>query len=300
MSDIKLFRINGENGVSEIEGSHVSVEKKLQELIQHNLFVFLGVNLLDSEYSTGSKHRGRIDTLGIDENNNPVIIEYKRGTNENVITQGLYYLDWLMDHKAAFEKLAKEKYAKEHNPDQEVDWNTPRLLCIAANFTKYDEHAVQQIDRNIELIRYRYYGDEMLLLELVNRQEAQGMQKDQKPNSSYKTASQYLEEANKDMRELYEALDVFLMGLGDNVQKTTTKFYVAYRHMKNFACIRVQTSALLVYVKVNPEKINLEKGFSRDVREIGHYGTGDLELTFKSMKDLERGKELLQKSYEAS
>ena len=32
---------------------------------------------------------------GIDENCSPVIIEYKRALNENVINQGLFYLDWL-------------------------------------------------------------------------------------------------------------------------------------------------------------------------------------------------------------
>ena len=296
MGDIKLFRIHGENGVSEVPSSAAMIEKKLQKLIEDNLDDFLGIDFLASEYSTGSKHRGRIDTLGIDENDKPVIIEYKRGTHENVITQGLYYLDWLMDHKAEFEKLLP----KERKQEQAIDWDAPRLLCIAGNFTKFDEHAVQQIERNIELIRYCHYGEEMLLLELVNRQEAQNTDKSQQPNGKYKTVSENLETANKDIQDLYESLDIVLMGLGENVQKITTKFYIAYRNMKNFACIRVQKSALLVYIKVNPKKIPLEKGFSRDVSSIRHYGTGDLELTLKSMKDLEHGQKFLKMSYEAS
>ena len=40
--------------------------------------VFLGVKLLATEPSTGKVHNERIDLLGIDENNYPVIIEYKR------------------------------------------------------------------------------------------------------------------------------------------------------------------------------------------------------------------------------
>lgn len=35
----------------------------------------------------------------------------------------------------------------------------PRLISIAGDFTKYDEHAVQQINRDIELVRYRRYED---------------------------------------------------------------------------------------------------------------------------------------------
>ena len=50
----------------------------------------------------------------------------------------------------------------------EIDWTAPRLLCIAGGFTRYDEHAVQQMNRNIELIRYRRFGENLLMLELVN------------------------------------------------------------------------------------------------------------------------------------
>ncbi|UUX96133.1 hypothetical protein [Aquabacterium sp. J223] len=30
-----------------------------------------------------------------------------------------------------------------------IDWTAPRLVCIAAGFTKYDGHAVQQMNPNI-------------------------------------------------------------------------------------------------------------------------------------------------------
>jgi predicted transport protein len=53
-------------------------------------------------------------------------------------------------------------------------------------------------------------------------------------------------------------------------------------------------------VKVNPDSITLESGFTRDVRQIGHFGTGDLEITIKSDEDFEKAKSLLVKSYEAS
>ena len=99
MSDIKLFQISPTD-VQELLGHSVAVEKSLQTLIELNLENFLGVRFLASEYATGKTHGGRIDTLGLDENGCPVIIEYKRALNENVINQGLYYLDWLLDHKA--------------------------------------------------------------------------------------------------------------------------------------------------------------------------------------------------------
>ena len=88
MSDIKVFQISPSNHATELIGRSVALEKSLQTLIEINLETLLGIRLLASEYSTGKKHGGRIDTLGIDENHRPVIIEYKRAVNENVINQG--------------------------------------------------------------------------------------------------------------------------------------------------------------------------------------------------------------------
>jgi RecB family endonuclease NucS len=104
MADMKLFRLEKDD-VAEITARSVAVEKSLQSLIERHLEKFMSVRFLASEYSTGKTHKGRIDTLGIDENGSPVIIEYKRALNENVINQGLFYLDWLLDHKAEFELL---------------------------------------------------------------------------------------------------------------------------------------------------------------------------------------------------
>ena len=165
MSDIKLFKVT-KNEVKEIDGKSVAVEKSLQNLIERHINQFLDIRFLASEHSTGKSHGGRIDTLGIDENGSPVIIEYKRSINENVINQGLYYLDWLLDHKAEFKLMVMEKYGSELS--ENIEWDNARLLCIAGEFTKYDEHAVKQMNRNIELIRYRRFDYDLLLLELVN------------------------------------------------------------------------------------------------------------------------------------
>lgn len=305
MSDIKLFRTNG-SIVTELEGHSVALEKSLQTLIESHLDVFLGIRFLDTEYPTGKTHGGRIDTLGIDENGCPCIIEYKRSSNENVINQGLFYLDWLMDHKGEFELLVLKKYGKE--VADAIEWSSPRLLCIAGDFTKYDEHAVQQINRNIELLRYVRFSDELLLLELVNAVMAtdgdvpiEGGGKP-KPKHKDKTVSDQLAQASTKLTDLYEAVKANLVSFGDDVQVKMLKLYVAFKRIKNFASVEVQANQerLLVFVKVDPDSISLEDGFTRDVRQIGHWGTGDLEITLRSIDDLEKAKPLLEKSYQVS
>lgn len=305
MGDIKLFNING-GEVIELEGKSVAVEKSLQTLMERQLEAILGIRFLATEYSTGRTHGGRIDTLGIDENNAPVIIEYKRATNENVINQGLYYLDWLLDHKAEFTLLVMKKYG--NDVAELIDWSTTRLVCIAGGFTKYDGHAVQQINRNIELYSYKQFGDELLMLDLVNATTAQDVEFDKvkqvsaSNKTSEKTVTEYLAQSDAVLKNRYEAIRAFLVALGDDVQEKTLKHYIAFRRIKNFACIEVhpQMGRITVYVKVNPESIDIEQGFTRDVRKIGHYGTGELEITINKDEQLEKAKSLLLKSYELS
>ena len=75
-----------------------------------------------------------MDSIGIDENNCPVIFEYKRSVNENVINQGLFYLDWLLDHKADFKLLVMDILGQEKA--DEIDWSMPCVICIANDFKK--------------------------------------------------------------------------------------------------------------------------------------------------------------------
>jgi RecB family endonuclease NucS len=70
---------------SELPSRAARLEKQVQDLVEANMPTFLGVRLLASEYATGKTHKGRIDSLGLDENGCAVIIEYKRHSNENVI-----------------------------------------------------------------------------------------------------------------------------------------------------------------------------------------------------------------------
>lgn len=304
MADIRLFHIDNDV-VSEIPAESVAVEKSLQTFIEKHLEALLEVRFLASEYGTGKTHGGRIDTLGLDDNNCPVIIEYKRTLNENVINQGLYYLDWLMDHKGEFTLLVMKRLGGAVAED--IEWGSPRLLCIAGDFTKFDEHAVQQINRNIELIRYRRYGESLLLLELVNASSADPIVATPstegngvKARPQYKGFADLLPLCSTEIRDLWEALRAFLLALGDDVQEKQLKHYVAFRRLKNFACIEVhpQSAEMLIYTRLDPHTVRLEENFTRDVTRIGHYGTGDLEIRVRTSADLERAKTMLLDAYQ--
>src|SRR2546421_9037399 len=91
-----------------IEQTNVTAEKILQKLIEANLQTVFACRFVASEFSTGAQHAGRIDTLALSEDHNPVIIEYKKVESSELITQSLYYLAWLYDHPGDFEIAAQK------------------------------------------------------------------------------------------------------------------------------------------------------------------------------------------------
>lgn len=302
MGDLKLFNI-ASSKATEIQETAAGLERALQAVFEKNLETLLGVRFLASEYSTSNG--GRMDTLGLDENGCPVIIEYKRTRSENVINQGLFYLDWLMDHKAAFEILVRDLLGRD--AADQIEWSSPRLICIAGDFTKYDKHAVNQMPRNIELIRFARFGNDLLLLDLLTAASADknithSVNTGVSGGNNYKTVSQHLSGANEHLTTLFSNVQDFMMSLGDDVQERTLKFYIAFTRIKNFACVEVKPgiNVIRMYLKVDPSTVDLEEGFTRDMRKTNHFGTGDLEVTVSNIDDLEKAKKYIETSYECS
>jgi predicted transport protein len=85
--------------------------------------------------------------------------------------------------------------------------------------------------------------------------------------------------------------------MGDDVQQKTLKLYTAFRRLKNFACVIVYPNRLLITLKLAPTTVALEEGFSRDISQVGHWGTGDVELCVRNPGDLKRAQALLERSY---
>lgn len=297
MADIKLFNIKGE--VKEYQSGTVTLEKELQTVIEQNMETFFGVTFLASEYRTTDG--GRMDSIGMDENHCPVIFEYKRSMNENVINQGLFYLNWLLDHKDSFKVLVIEKMGLEAAED--IDWSMPRVVCIAGDFTKYDESAIKQMNRNISLIRYKKFGEDMLMFEQINENIAASMPEDggSVPNGKVKSGQNSFAEkkkaASRETLTLYEDVRNYIFSLGDDITENQLKHYVAFKKIKNIVCVEMLKNRLALYLKLDASTIEYEKGFTRDTTQIGYYGTGNVEVTIRNRTDYEKAKALLDRAY---
>lgn len=295
MSEIKLFSIK--DIVRERTSSEVLLEKELQRLIEQNMDIFFGVRFLKSEYSITD---GRMDSIGIDENNSPVIFEYKRSQNENVINQGLFYLDWLLDHKADFQLLVNKKLGVE--VANNIDWSVPCVICIAHDFTKYDIHAINQMQRNIKLVKYRKYDNGLILFEHLNAPKVKPISEstindNNMRSNTQKSHDEKLRSATNDMKNLYHTICDFIESLGDDIAQNQLKNYLAYKKAQNMVCIEIRNKQIILFLKLDPETVVLEEGFTSDMRNKGHHGTGDLQVTIKNATDFERAKHLLERAY---
>ncbi|MFF9567610.1 DUF5655 domain-containing protein [Streptomyces sp. NPDC014685] len=303
MSSLKVFRVRG-GQATEVPGAAVGVEVELQRLIEANMEAMLGIRFLATEYRTGH-HGGRIDSLGLDENGTPVIVEYKRNRDQNVISQGLSYLWWLHDHHHEFESLTREKLGDQ--AAGEIDWSAPRIVCIAGAFTRHDTVAVEMIGHRIDLVTYRVFEDVLTLQLIASASGSRASARGGTPGAVRaaaavpKSVQQYLDGSPEELKALYADLDELLLSHRD-VRKEPQLHYIAYRRINNIATVRLQprNRLLVVNLKLDPDTVELRDGFSRDMRGVGVLGIrGGVEVRIGSREDLARATDLIQRSIDA-
>ena len=206
-----------------------------------------------------------------------------------------------MDHKADFKLLVIEKLGME--VADQIDWSVPCVICIANDFTKYDVHAVNQMQRNIKLVKYRKYGEDLLLFEHLNTPVAKPVTETSTistTSSTYtqKTHLEKLSSASSHFKTLYTALCDYIESLGDDLVPNQLKLYLAYKKVQNIFCIEIYNKQILLRMKLDPDNVELEEGFTRDTRGIGHYGTGELEVSIKTAEDFQKAKKLIDRAYQ--
>ncbi|MEU3931545.1 DUF5655 domain-containing protein [Streptomyces sp. NPDC029044] len=308
MAELMMFRHDADGRDVELAGSTVALEVELQRRVEAGLEQMLSVRFLASEYQTGPWHRGRIDTLGLDENGSPVVIEYKKGADSGVLSQAVSYLSWLDSARHEFEALVEEKLGSE--AAESIDWRNPRMVCIAASFSHHDRVAVERLRERVDLVRYRVFDGGLLSLLLVESASGspspaparrQSQQREVAAGAGIGSVQAPPGAAPACLQDLYAELDEALTAWGE-VEVAQLRHYIAYRRMVNVASVifRPKHEAILVYLKVDPDTVELEEGFSRDMRGIGHLGTGDLEVRIASAADLEKAGPLIRRAFEAA
>src|SRR3989339_1932335 len=299
-----LFKINN-SAVKKLVARDLDLERNLQVIFEANLEEILNIIFLAHEYSTS--FGGRIDTLGIDKNGSPCIIEYKKNQNDNVINQGLSYLKWLLDHKEKLEILCQNKKI-----DIEIDWDSSRVICIAESYNKYDLDTADILPINVELLRYRIYNEDILYVEPENYQKVristsgivrkakQGKEKTERLQKTY-SIEDHLAGIDKQTIELFQSLQEKILSLDENIIEEAKAKYIAYKTSTNFVDVVVKQYGLKIFLNVKSGQLNDQQSLARDLtkpKAIGHWGNGDYEVKLEKESEVEAVFGLIKQSYD--
>ena len=302
-----LFQLTNGTFLKQLIPNRFTYERQLQQLVEANLLQVFGVHFVASEFTIGGEQPGRIDTLGLSSEGEPTIVEYKRSENENVINQGLYYMNWLIDHRGDF-IVAAQKTLGSLLQNVEINWNHPRLIVIAQSYAKWDTYAVKRMGDGIELWKYVLYDEAFLHFEQVYGQQRvspfpssiDGVHNEQPVEIQSYSIEFHFTDKPEHIKGLFDTLREGILAFAQEegeIIETPNKLYISYRHGKNFCEIEPQSRGLKIHLDIPYSEINDPKGLARDVSAVGHWGTGDVEIKISNLNDIDYALELIEQSY---
>lgn len=101
------------------------------------------------------------------------------------------------------------------------------------------------------------------------------------------------------MQLLLVSLKNYMFSMGDDVQRKELRLFAAFKRLKNFATVLLhRKNCLLQYLHVDPVAAVSVLKNARDVSNIGHWGTGNLEVSLSAPTDLEAVKPFIMAAYE--
>ncbi|QMU75714.1 hypothetical protein GXW83_08140 [Streptacidiphilus sp. PB12-B1b] len=227
------------------------------------------------------------------------------------MTQAIFYVAWLKSARLEFEALVRERLGEK--AAAAVDWRRPRAVCVAAGFSNHDRVMVQERREPVDLVRYRVFddgGEGLLALHLVDSVSwvSAADEVEQPVSEGIAEVAAEVEvgvpgvvAVPECLRDLYGEVDESLCAWGE-VEVVPLRHYIAYRRMRNLGSVvfRPSLGQVLVTLRLDPDTVELEEGFTRDLRGIGHLGTGDLEVKVSTAEDVERAAPLFRRAFEAA
>lgn len=288
-----LYRIEKGN-LKKVPTKEFASEAELQKLIDENLEDITGIRVVETQYSIPN---GRLDTLGIDEQGVPVVIEYKWGYDPGAIIQGLFYLQWVKENRRTFELLAREKFGK-----TKINWGSPaRLLIIAKQFDIKELSAINLVAVSVELLRYSFYGDMLSIDDVTPPKTIKGKgEKIPIPTEEEKTVEDILKKASPDLRKLFLELRDNIMVLGEDVREKVGGWYCDYRKSSTFVTITPQSknNLLLIFIKMGDKILSDPQNWATPIPPSWGYGKLNTKFEMDSTDQLPYAMQLIKQAYD--
>ena len=296
MSNIKLFWLREDDNevlLGELPGEERTLDYPLRTMLERNLQTVLGIRILASNYPLPGSPDERIPTLGIDENNRPVIINYGGGTL--AINQGLFYLSWLMGHRADFDLLVHL------HPGialfGTVQWHMPRLICIGERFASYALHTAASASLSVEVMRYRFHAANLLLFERLKPP----LKTEDIPAETLLRLNNLLAGSDNTLKRLYLQLQQMIMGLNSDIELILRDNLIVFHRMRNVAAVQIFAGYMALYLNLSLNQISMEElapNYINDAEGRMPPGIGRIEILLYETEQLGQILPLITRSIE--
>jgi predicted transport protein len=298
-----LFSLRNDK-LEKINKVDFNYEIDIQKLTEENLRVIFGLEFVETEFQLNNL---RIDTLAFDnETNSFVIIEYKREKNFSVIDQGYAYLALLLNNKADFileYNEVMDNFLKKNG----VEWSQSRVIFVAPQFTRYQQHAIEFKDLPIELWEISKYTNESVLFNQLKSPDSSesintvssGSKVVQRVSSEVEpyTEEKLFKYPPEEIKELYFEIKRRILNLDDNIEIKPFANTIAFKIDKHILNVSLQKTQLKIWLNLKKGELDDPRKTARDVSEVGHWGLGDYEISLKHEDDLDYLMTLIKQSY---
>lgn len=302
------FEISGKK-LKKISQKEFKNEAELHKLVDNNLEEIFKILYIKDEHIT-DKH-GRIETIGLDESNRPVIIEYKKTKERGQLIQANRYMTWIRQNPDSFELLAKKNLGNDIGP---VDFSNPRIICLAQEYSIDDKCLALTL--GAELWKYRIYKNNVLMI--IREEEPEQLikgsrgkttiEKIKKQPQPPKTIEQHLRGASDELKQLFITLDAKIMEISSEVERYTTRSEINYKTSLTFAYLAIQNrkNGIRCLLRTEHDKVNDPKKLTKRIPKTHGYGNITREV-FVNPKDVGSNKydiedvlDLLEQSYRST
>ncbi len=269
-------------------------------MVENNLNEVLDMHYLATEYVTTTG--GRIDTLAVDFDGCPIILEYKRKRDDNVINQSFSYLKWLRAQRPEFfEMLIINKLGREMADNIRLDWRNPRIVCIAEGFSQFDIDTIEVVPLRVELFKYKLYEQCLFSLDRVNVNEyakpiimANVAMNEESCLGVIQMMKEQAESSHV-IRSLFDELRERILAQDEYIIEKPGKRHVAYRVTKNFVEIQFRKDRLIITLRqaVYDDPRGMVESFGE-----GYTITLNRRITLTEPSDLDYVFKIVEQSYQ--
>jgi len=219
-------------------------ERELQSLTEKNLErLEQGMRLVDHYVPVGF---GIIDSLCLDKDNNPVVIEFKAAEDEDqsALIQSLDYSSWVDKNPDTIIRFINEKKrgVLEVNKLGDV-----RIIIVAPMFDQRTINAAEMVDPNIALIKYHCFEHSQIgrWLHFEPIYDSRTIRPRALAPQAYRIEDHF-DEDYAAMRPIFDALvDRLKKEIGD-FTVYAKKYYIAFQRTFNFAVLYVYKNKIEV------------------------------------------------------